>query len=1079
MDTRAHTCKDFDEKKNVASQEEAEKFAMENKFVGYAYSNADSPALFFHSGSCNPTDKAEYSIYVKCTRSEDGESVGCAEGYRSMKGHVKPTVNQSALNVTSCDECAAACVKDEACHSYECSALLGACYTHPQLTPDHGALHSYKFCSAKQNVSTSRMCAAVTAGKTVSTSVHTYTSFPKTHPKLWDNTDFCGGVSKEAGISADFSVSFPRTMLHPEEAYTCQSMSGAEAFYAHNFPNHDSANIVEALGTSATGQKPERQGAETDAAIVLYLLEDSVGQSYLVETIDRASSGNGGVVSQSLTVTPSSAAHVARFVVLDDSCEGANCPSYGQGSGAACLKEGVKGDCYAFDRYSGNGSNLFEFSPCCTTGLVLGPFPASDFCVELKLGAGSKGVGRGVHVMNYNAASDGLAESADVDIKDAHDGVKICKKSCDSHCSGFSSCGACTSQGQGFCGWSASKEVCEDIASSKLLITECTKCSNKSKCTTPPPPSPPSPPPSPPPPVPPPLDVPAAPPLSPAPATLSPTAIAPSPPVEVASPPVPPSEFCLYSDSPLKCDTFSEKLVADNISEAMELALASGYRGLCFSEKHTTALLFNVSAKECGSPEETNENSDWRIYRHDGCPYLSPPPPLKSPPLPLLPPTPPSPAPPPPGLYCLAETDKECKDKSNVTRELGALSDAVDFARDKDYGFFDFKSGNGKIEYTFYKHGACAETTKKTGYSVYAGPSCKLTGSLHLEGFHGDSVEFLAVGELKVLDTNANGTKTSIRACSQSVANEVNGSAVTMLAVHTTNQKAKKVTVMVTAGSAVPKVNVSISKSSSDVTVTTESEKISSNDSKEKATRIHLYNGMELIVVSWTDEDTGAGKYLSTFIQMPRVDHIESQFWETDGLCSTLDYFGSHFEKSKKLQPEEKLFRKYVLKPNKSSYFSDPICVPPMNYGDSPTPSANLTKKEEESLRENAAKLCQEACASISDKKEVQSQIDIIVDDCVSDAVASDDLDEIIDQTMELCAMANITVEASKQASGHEKAAAALLTIDQTLSMITLMVTIVAVALILRRKRRSDETYEDVLPAKQRYLMEFDRSDEL
>eukprot|EP00854_Cymbomonas_tetramitiformis_P014449 gene14449-17078_t len=390
-----------------------------------------------------------------------------------------------------------------------------------------------------------------------------------------------------------------------------------------------------------------------------------------------------------------------------------------------------------------------------------------------------------------------------------------------------------------------------------------------------------------------------------------------------------------------------------------------------------------------------------------------------------------------------------------------------------------------------------------------AGPSCKLTGSLHLEGFHGDSVEFLAVGELKVLDTNANGTKTSIRACSQSVANEVNGSAVTMLAVHTTNQKAKKVTVMVTAGSAVPKVNVSISKSSSDVTVTTESEKISSNDSKEKATRgghtpvfceaaygaqlgllrgpskealprvailarlstllrttrIHLYNGMELIVVSWTDEDTGAGKYLSTFIQMPRVDHIESQFWETDGLCSTLDYFGSHFEKSKKLQPEEKLFRKYVLKPNKSSYFrcldvrltvgasmsfcSDPICVPPMNYGDSPTPSANLTKKEEESLRENAAKLCQEACASISDKKEVQSQIDIIVDDCVSDAVASDDLDEIIDQTMELCAMANITVEASKQASGHEKAAAALLTIDQTLSMITLMVTIVAVALIL------------------------------
>ncbi|KAK3254197.1 hypothetical protein CYMTET_36583 [Cymbomonas tetramitiformis] len=492
-------CLDYARMKAMESQEAAEQFAVEQGYTGYSYT-AEYGTLFYNSGQClNRASADGYDTYLLCSKNEDGETVECASGYDELVGHVS---EDTPVSVEDCDACAAKCTADSECHSYECSSTSSLCYLHSQYTPLEPAFYGYKFCSDKFELDLNdKKCLSLSYGKdsmSYETAFSPVTSIPKEHPKVWGNSsDYCGNVEAGSPIPADVTFMFPKQLQHPEEEWACEPMLGAQGFYAHNFPNHDSANV----------------GISEKETIVFYFIEDSIGQTYLVETIDQPMNTDGGEVWQTIDVTPASVTTNMRFVTQDDPCKGEHCPTYAPGNGRRCIAEedeegwiegqNITNDCYEFDPEAGKGSNYWTFWGCCSDGMVLGPLPNEDFCIHVELKQKSHGVNGGIKVMKYNGPGEALTESVDIGLNVAYNtgdlatGIDICRKSCDSYCSLLENCGACSGDQSGLCGWVPEDKACKHkdeetslTESGKGFIQACEQCTDGTGCPSPPTPFP-------------------------------------------------------------------------------------------------------------------------------------------------------------------------------------------------------------------------------------------------------------------------------------------------------------------------------------------------------------------------------------------------------------------------------------------------------------------------------------------------------------------------------------------------------------------------------------------------------------
>jgi hypothetical protein len=162
---------------------------------------------------------------------------------------------------------------------------------------------------------------------------------PAAHPLVNGDVN-CPGYTFSPGAPIPAIGHWPRT----GRCNTLRSMSGAQMFYGHNYPVWASANTGYYRRETAT----------------MYMIEDAVGDVYLVFTLDApASRGDTSGGRFYLDVATSPPQHGIELVLLDDPNEYEN-SMWTQATRDGLVRHG------RWNASVGRGSFAWAWGPCCT-----------------------------------------------------------------------------------------------------------------------------------------------------------------------------------------------------------------------------------------------------------------------------------------------------------------------------------------------------------------------------------------------------------------------------------------------------------------------------------------------------------------------------------------------------------------------------------------------------------------------------------------------------------------------------------------------------------------------------------------
>merc|ERR1711988_1920168 len=133
-------------------------------------------------------------------------------------------------------------------------------------------------------------------------------------------------------------------------------VNGSEVFYAYNYPNPYSSNT----------------GDENSGSIVLFLVVDSHGAVHMIMTVDAPHDGSGGFLQIDMDST-GSVGHTFDPVMF-----------MGPPDNTDARDGYTAGVVSSWSAYS-NGSISFGWDSCCSDGMIFGPFPTTDWSLNMKV----------------------------------------------------------------------------------------------------------------------------------------------------------------------------------------------------------------------------------------------------------------------------------------------------------------------------------------------------------------------------------------------------------------------------------------------------------------------------------------------------------------------------------------------------------------------------------------------------------------------------------------------------------------------------------------------------------------------
>jgi len=268
------------------------------------------------------------------------------------------------------------------------------------------------------------------------------TKYGTSHPKVTHSV--CGAARSDRLIPAT------DTWSNSGPGGSCNSMVGASAFYAFNWPNGASANT----------------GNEENDVLFTYFVKDMNSQTYLVVALDKARNPDAGALTLTMD-SPKLKGVSATSVLCDD--------------GSEC-KPG-------FDKSTGKGSFYWGWGGCCGDGMVFGPLPAKDYCFNFKAssyrGLSSFGFG------GWDEVGDKF-DKITFPMTTFNKGVSVCALAETDFCGQMSTCGECADQG-GKCGWchdsgkvgckpSSFASQCSAFTGSGQCCQSCASVTNANTC---------------------------------------------------------------------------------------------------------------------------------------------------------------------------------------------------------------------------------------------------------------------------------------------------------------------------------------------------------------------------------------------------------------------------------------------------------------------------------------------------------------------------------------------------------------------------------------------------------------------
>ena len=280
------------------------------------------------------------------------------------------------------------------------------------------------------------------------------TKLPSEHPKMKGGN--CGTSSDGKIFRYDlWSVVGAKNA----NGATCKVEEGGDVFYAF-------------LDTSYSGpldHSSSNNGYAIAEAAQFYFVVDAEKQGYLVTTVDKAGNDDFGNTSQrfSMALSGKGVSGSDSRIIREDGPSDLVPPP-----GKTCLDApeltSKKQDCYAWDPALGYGTFFWTWRACCTDGMVIGPLPSNDFCLDLTVKEF-----RGLNKITIGDYVDELRTIVNVDIPLSVDApIQICGYTCPEFCATKKSCGACTAHPQ--CGWCGSTGMCEPKAVKGACLSDWT-----------------------------------------------------------------------------------------------------------------------------------------------------------------------------------------------------------------------------------------------------------------------------------------------------------------------------------------------------------------------------------------------------------------------------------------------------------------------------------------------------------------------------------------------------------------------------------------------------------------------------
>jgi hypothetical protein len=199
--------------------------------------------------------------------------------------------------------------------------------------------------------------------------------FPEKHSKVTEG--YCGGANAgdpiphgepgctdcAFGKSKDFATCALASTKCIDKPYTgCAGIGLVNAgsmFYAY-----DSPRVVSSNNGYAEKEKSD-----------FFFIQDAGNDVFLVMAHDAPANRDGGQIQLSVTST---GLGTDTYVAQKDDVAGVE--YYSPGDSKKCQDKTT--DCFAWDNTIGEGSFAWNYAPCCTDGVVLGPLPQLDFSME-------------------------------------------------------------------------------------------------------------------------------------------------------------------------------------------------------------------------------------------------------------------------------------------------------------------------------------------------------------------------------------------------------------------------------------------------------------------------------------------------------------------------------------------------------------------------------------------------------------------------------------------------------------------------------------------------------------------------
>jgi len=207
---------------------------------------------------------------------------------------------------------------------------------------------------------------------------------------------------------------------------TALPVNGSEAFYAYNYPNAFSSNT----------------GEEQSNAVTTFLILDSVGDAYLIMTIDAAHDGSGGWLQLDMDAT-GTVGHSFDPVKFMGSPRD-TLTNGGSDSRDGYTREWAVGPNPSWGTYS-NGSISFGWDACCNDGMIFGPFPTTAWSLNMKVVTRETRGLDDFRIGTFDADKNDVGYLT-LPIKKATTGwggVQIDGMDCTSYCQRYTDCGVC------------------------------------------------------------------------------------------------------------------------------------------------------------------------------------------------------------------------------------------------------------------------------------------------------------------------------------------------------------------------------------------------------------------------------------------------------------------------------------------------------------------------------------------------------------------------------------------------------------------------------------------------------------